>query len=179
MDRQVFFLQINLVFTYALFFAAATFKGLFLLRGLAFIVSAAKTCEVLFVSTGLAGWWIVCKTNAFWVKVMSWNLDEQLPFVFFATQKLSHLAQVQLFIVVVTDFPSPQKFHICRILQTQLCVLLYWSVMKKIVGGKYTTWKQKSTSISEKINKMAVMPHWHWRTMLNSTPTAPGRFQFK
>ena len=57
---------------------------------------------------------------------MNWNLDEQLPLVIFSTQKLSHLAQVQLFIVVVTDFPSQQKFHICRILQTQMFVPLYW-----------------------------------------------------
>ena len=55
MDRHVVLddqNQINFVFTFALFFAASTFKGLFLLRGLALI--AAKTCEVLFVSTGLA-----------------------------------------------------------------------------------------------------------------------------
>ena len=43
---------------------------------LALIVSATKTCAVLFVSTGLAGWWVVRKTNELWVKVMSWNLDE-------------------------------------------------------------------------------------------------------
>ena len=79
MDRHVVLddqNQINFVFTFALFFAASTFKGLFLLRSLVLIVSAAKTCEVLIVSTGLAGWWVVRKTNAFWVKVMSWNLDE-------------------------------------------------------------------------------------------------------
>ena len=93
---------------------------------LALIVSATKTCAVLFVSTGLAGWWVVCKTNVLWVKVMSRDLDDQLPFVFFATKNLSHLAQVQLFIVVVTDFPSQRKFHICRILQTQRFVPLYW-----------------------------------------------------
>ena len=39
--------------------------------------------------------------------------------------------------------------------------------MKKIVGGKYSTLKEKSISISEKIDKMAVSPHW--RAMLNST----------
>ena len=66
----------DMLLTFALFFAASTFKGLFLLRSLVLIVSVAKTCEVLIVSTGLAGWWVVCKTNAFWVKVMSWNLDE-------------------------------------------------------------------------------------------------------
>ena len=43
--------------------------------------------------------------------------------------------------------------------------------MKKVVGGKYSSWKQKFTSISEKIGKMAVSPHW--RARLNSTPTAP------
>ena len=58
MDRHVVLddqNQINFVFTFALFFAASTFKGLFLLRSLVLIVSAAKTCEVLIVSTGLAG----------------------------------------------------------------------------------------------------------------------------
>ena len=56
MDRHVVLddqNQINFVLTFALFFAASTFKGLFLLRSLVF--SAAKTCEVLIVSTGLAG----------------------------------------------------------------------------------------------------------------------------
>ena len=79
--------QINFVFTFALFFAASTFRGLFLLRGLGLILSATKTCEVLFVSTGLAGWWVVRKTNELWVKVMSWNLDERHPFIIFASQK--------------------------------------------------------------------------------------------
>ena len=59
MDRHVVILddqnQINFVFTLALFFAASTLKGLFLFRGLALIVSDAKTYEVLLVSTGLAG----------------------------------------------------------------------------------------------------------------------------
>ena len=91
MDRHVVLddqNQINFVFTFALFFAASTFKGLFLLRSLVLIVSAAKTCEVLIVSTGLAGWWVVRKTNALWVKVMSWNLDERHPSIIFASQKL-------------------------------------------------------------------------------------------
>ena len=58
MDRHVVLddqNQISFVFTFALFFAASTFRGLFLLRGLGLILSATKTCEVLFVSTGLAG----------------------------------------------------------------------------------------------------------------------------
>ena len=57
MDRHVVLddqNQINFVFTFALFFAASTLKGLFLFRGLALIVSDAKTYEVLLVSTGLA-----------------------------------------------------------------------------------------------------------------------------
>ena len=51
--------QINFVFTFALFFAASTFKGLFLLWGLALIDSAAKNCEVLFVLTEF-GWLMNC-----------------------------------------------------------------------------------------------------------------------
>ena len=68
------------------------------------------------------------KPMRFWSKswVETWMNTEQLPFVFFATQKLSNLAQVYLFIVVVTDFPHHKRFHICRILQIQLFVLLYW-----------------------------------------------------
>ena len=62
MDRHVVLddqNQINFVFTFALFFAASTFKGLFLLWGLALIDSAAKNCEVLFVLTEF-GWLMNC-----------------------------------------------------------------------------------------------------------------------
>ena len=37
---------------------------------------------------------------------------------------------------------------------------LILEVMKKIIGGKYSKLKEKSTSMSGKIAKMAVSPHW-------------------
>ena len=46
------------------------------------------------------------------------------------------------------------------VLKKPLCTLHNANVgmMKKVVGGKYTTLKQKCTSISGKINKMAESP---------------------
>ena len=115
-----------------------------------------------------------------WVE--TWMNTEQLPFVFFATQKLSNLAQVLLFIVVVTDFPHHKRFHICRILQMQIFVLLPFILVSNEENWRreifyIVHWKRNPYQYRRKIDKMAVSPHW--RVMLNSTLTAPGLFQFK
>ena len=47
------------------------------------------SCKDMWSVEGLAGWWVVRKTNAFWVKVMSWYLDEHwtAPFCFLCHAK--------------------------------------------------------------------------------------------
>ena len=119
--------QINFVFTFALFFAASTFKGLFLLRSLVLIVSAAKTCEVLIVSTGLAGWWVVRKTNAFMVKVMSWNLDEHwtAPLCFLCHAKAFPLRAGLIVHCCGHWLSSPQKVpHLLHLANPIICAFI-------------------------------------------------------
>ena len=53
----------------------------------------------------------------------------------------------------------------------------YVGMMKKVVGGKYTTLKQKCTSISGKINKMAESPKWY--AIMQPTFSAPGNVHFQ
>ena len=171
--------KINFVFTFALFFAAFTFKGFFLFRCLALIVLASKTCEVLFVSTGLTGWWVVCKTNAFWVKVMSWNLDEQwtAPLCFLCHAKAFPPRAGLIVHCCGHWLSSPQKVpHLLHLANPIICAFILVSNEENC--RREILYIETEIHINiRKIDKMAVSPHW--RDMLNSTLTAPGRFQFK
>ena len=182
MDRHVVLddqNQINFVFTFALFFAASTFKGLFLLRSLVLIVSAAKTCEVLIVSTGLAGWWVVCKTNAFWVKVMSWNLDEHwtAPLCFLCHAKAFPPRAGLIVYCCGHWLSSPQKVpHLPHLANPIICAFMLVSNEENC--RREILYLETEIHINiRKIGKMAVSPHW--RAMLNLSSTAPGRFQLK